>query len=187
MAELLSGPAAEPLTRAEAKAFLRIDHEAEDGLVDALITAARRTVEAETGRVLLEQTWRFSRDAWPLSRVIATPVAPVQTILSATVTLADGSIVAVPEGGLALKADRAPALIHVDPARVPLPGPAVGGIVITVIAGYGTSADDVPADLVQAVRLVLAHFYEHRDGLGETQKLPATLGALLAPYRLVRL
>lgn len=185
MAELLAGPAVEPLTRAEAKAFLRIDHDADDGLVDALIAAARRTVEAATGRVLLAQTWRFSRAAWPLSGVIPAPVAPVSAILSASVTLADGSVVDVPEGALKLKADRAPVLIHVDAAKVPQPGP--GGIVITIRAGYGETAADVPADLVQAVRLALAHFYEFRDGSGDAQALPATVIALLAPYRLVRL
>lgn len=187
MPELLAGPAVEPLTRAEAKAYLRIDTDAEDLLVDALILAARRAVEAQTGRVLLEQTWRFVRDAWPLSNVIVTPLAPVRAILAASVTLADGSSAVVPEEALILRADRAPALIHVEPALVPRPGVAAGGISLTVTAGYGAAADDVPADLIQAVRLVMAHFYEHRDGSGEAQKLPATLVALLAPYRLVRL
>jgi len=185
MAELLAGPAAEPLTRAEAKAFLRIDHEADDALVDALVAAARRTVEAATGRALLEQTWRFTRATWPLSGIIAAPVAPVRAILSVVVTLADGATASVPDGTLVLKADRAPALIHVDGARVPAPGP--GGIAITIRAGYGATAADVPADLMQAVRLVLAHFYEFRDGSGEALALPATVTALLSPYRLVRL
>lgn len=185
MAELLAGPAAEPLTRDEAKSFLRIDHEVDDTLVDALIAAARRTVEAATGRVLLEQTWRFSRTAWPLSGVIPAPVAPVRAILAAEVTLADGSIVEVPEGVLSLKADRAPALIHVELARAPQPG--AGGILLTISAGYGATAADVPADLVQAVRLTVAHFYEFRDGSGDALSLPATVTALLAPYRLVRL
>ncbi|MFH3480576.1 head-tail connector protein [Xanthobacter variabilis] len=185
MAELLAGPAAEPLTRAEAKSFLRIDHDDEDALVDALIAAARRMVEAATGRVLLEQTWRFTREAWPLSGVIPAPVAPVRTIVSAIVSLADGHTVEVPEGVLSLKADRAPALIHVDLARAPQPG--AGGIAITITAGYGATAAAVPADLMQAVRLVMAHFYEFRDGSGDALSLPDTVGALLAPYRLVRL
>lgn len=187
MAELLSGPAAEPLTRAEAKAFLRIDGDAEDTLVDALIPAARRVVEAQTGRILMAQTWRFFLDRWPLRGIIPAPVAPVREIVAAAVIAADGSIVAVPETALALVADRAPALIRVDRARVPAPAQPHGGIIITLKAGYGPDAADVPADLIQAVRLMVAHFHEHRDGPGDATALPAAVRALLAPYRVVRL
>lgn len=187
MAELLSGPAAEPLTRAEAKAFLRVETDAEDALIDALIAAARRFVEAETGRILMEQTWRFSLDRWPLRGVIPAPVAPVRAILEATVAAADGTPVALPEDALALVGDRAPALIRVAPARVSAPLFSHGGIVITLLAGYGADAGDVPADLVQAVRLMLAHLYEHRDGPGDATQLPAAARALTAPYRVVRL
>lgn len=187
MAELLAGPAAEPLTRAEAKAWLRIDHDAEDTLIDALIPAARRLVEVETGRALMEQSWRFSLDAWPLRGLIPAPVSPVREILAATVEAADGTAAALPEGALALVSDRAPALIRVDRALTPAPARPHGGIVITLKAGYGPDAADVPADLVQAVRLVLGHFYEHRDGPGEATRLPAAALALIAPYRVVRL
>lgn len=187
MPEPLVGPSLEPLTRAEAKLFLRIVHDDEDALVDALVVAARRVVEAKTGRVLLSQTWRFSRDAWPASGVIVAPVSPLAAIVSATVTAADGSLVAVPAGALTLVRERAPNLIHVDGLRVPAPGVAAGGIVLTVGAGYGASPADVPADLVQAVRLVLAHFYENRAGAGDAAQVPAAVEALLAPYRVVRL
>jgi len=187
MAELLSGPAAEPLTRAEAKAFLRVETDAEDTLIDALIAAARRHVEAESGRILMDQTWRFSLDRWPLRGIIPAPVAPVRTILEVTVAAADGTPVALPEGVLALVGDRAPALIRVSPAQVWAPLVSHGGIVITLAAGYGPLADDVPADLVQAVRLMLAHLYEHRDGPGDATALPAAARALIAPYRVVRL
>ncbi|MEP9348712.1 head-tail connector protein [Xanthobacter sp. KR7-225] len=187
MPEPLAGPAAEPLTRAEAKAFLRIDHDAEDALLDALIPAARRLVEAASGRILVDQVFALARDAWPPAGVIALPVAPVSAILSASVTAADGGTRAVPEGALTLKGDRAPALIHVDAALAPAPGPRHYGIRIVVRAGYGAAAQDVPADLVQAVRLAVAHFYELRDGAGAATRLPDAVLALIAPYRVVRL
>lgn len=187
MPEPLSGPPAEPLTRADAKAFLRIDHDAEDALLDALISAARRLVEATCGRILLQQDFAVIRDAWPTSGVIVLPVAPVSALLSATVEDISGGTVAVPDGALVLKGERAPALLQVDLTRVPMPGPRFGGITLTVRAGYGEEAADVPADLVQAVRLAVAHFFEHRDGAGASTALPDQVLALIAPYRVVRL
>lgn len=187
MPEPFTGPAAEPLTRLEAKAFLRIDHEAQDTLLDALIPAARRLIEAASGRILIDQEFALVRDAWPASGLIALPVAPVSAILSATVTDAGGAEVAVPEGALALKGDRAPALIHVERSLVPRPGQRRDGIRIVVRAGYGAAAADVPADLVQAVRLAVAHFYELRDGAGAETRLPDAVLSLIAPYRVVRL
>ena len=44
---------AQPVTVAEAKLFLRVEHEAEDGLIATLIEAARARVEGAVGLVLL--------------------------------------------------------------------------------------------------------------------------------------
>lgn len=187
MSERISGPALEPLTMGEAKAFLRIDSEGEDALILALIAAARRVVEAATGRALLTQSWRLVRDAWPPSGVFALPVAPVRAFVAARVRAADGTTQDIDLSLLRLVTARTPALVYLDPARLPQPGARWGGIEIELDAGYGDAVTDVPADLVQAVRLVLAHFHEHRDAPGDTLRLPATVAELLAPYKLVRL
>lgn len=52
----LTPPAEEPLSLAEARAFLRLDETAEDNLLATLITAARLMVEAASGRLLVDQT-----------------------------------------------------------------------------------------------------------------------------------
>lgn len=40
---------AQPVTVAEAKLFLRVEHEAEDGLIQTLVEAARARVEGDVG------------------------------------------------------------------------------------------------------------------------------------------
>lgn len=185
MAECVAGPLAEPLTLAQAKAFLRIDHADEDALVEALIPAARRWVEARTGRVLMTQTWRFPRDDWPVGGIITCPVGPVRSVIEVRMRRNDGTDSVLPEGVVRASTGGA-GLLLVDVTRAPRPS-GREAISITIEAGYGPLASDVPADLVQAIRLLVAHFYEQRDGEGEASRIPATVTELIAPYRLVRL
>jgi uncharacterized phiE125 gp8 family phage protein len=51
-------PASEPLTLAEAKLHLRVEHTGDDSLITALIVAARQQAEALTARSLITQQWR---------------------------------------------------------------------------------------------------------------------------------
>ncbi len=65
-----------------------------------------------------------------------------------------------------------------------------GKSAIDVEAGYGTTASDVPEPLKQAIRQLLAHWYENR-GAGPPDesalRVPATVAALIAPYRVLAL
>jgi uncharacterized phiE125 gp8 family phage protein len=184
---LLAGPAREPITLAEAKLYLRVDHDSEDVLIGSMITAARATVEALTRRVLIDQRWRIVRDAWPASGLIALPVNPLREITSAHVLDAAGGETPVPLVALTADVARLPGLIRVARGGVPLPGRPIAGIAIDVIAGHGEEADHVPSPLIEAVRVVLAHFYEHRDVAGAGAAFPARLDALVAPFRVTRL
>lgn len=184
---LLAGPPVEPLTLAEAKTFLRVDHDAEDALIASLITAARATVEALTRRALIDQSWRIVRDAWPVSGLIAAPINPLREVTNAHVLDAAGNEVPVPLDAFICDLARVPGLIRVDRAKVIAPGRAIAGIAIDAVAGHGASADHVPSPLIEAVRVVLAHFYEHRDVPGPGAAFPARLDALVAPFRVMRL
>ena len=64
-------PAAEPVTLAEAKAYLRLQHDSEDALLAGLVRAAREEVERATGIALIDQHWRMTLDDWPDSAIVA--------------------------------------------------------------------------------------------------------------------
>jgi uncharacterized phiE125 gp8 family phage protein len=70
---------------------------------------------------------------------------------------------------------------------VPVPGRATAGIALDVLCGYGADAGDVPADLRQAVRLLLAHWYDNRVATADGAAVPVGVSALLAPYRMLAL
>ncbi|MDC7787593.1 head-tail connector protein [Rhodoplanes sp. TEM] len=181
---LLAGPASEPLTLAEAKAFLRVDHADEDALIDSLIGAARTLVERATRRALITQTWRLVRDAWPAGGRIAVLPAPLRSVAAARVFDADGLPRAIDPAVFRLDTASAPGIAGFDRAAVPEPGLRVAGVAIDVTVGYGDDAAAVPAPLVQAVRLWLAHFHEHR-GIETEARTPAAIAALIAPYRVL--
>ncbi len=56
---LLTAPAVEPVSLAEAKAFLRVEHNDDDGVIEALALASRIHVESRTRRALISQSWRL--------------------------------------------------------------------------------------------------------------------------------
>ena len=73
---LITGPAAEPVSLAQARAHLKLDATEEDALLTALLTAARATLEAETRRAFMTQSWRLTLDEWPAGP-LELPLAPV--------------------------------------------------------------------------------------------------------------
>lgn len=185
---LLTPPAVEPVALAEMKAWLRVEHGDEDALIGVLIAGSRIHVEAQTQRALITQGWRLGFDAWPRDGRIAVTPAPLKALTAARVFDADGTAHAVdtqnfvPDVGASVLAFASWAL--------PVPGRRVAGIELDVSVGYGDAASEVPEPLRQAIRLLTAHWYEHRglvaDG-GQGMPLPATVNALIASYRMLSL
>lgn len=183
---LLEGPAVEPVTLAAMKEWLRIVTTDEDALILSLISAARLTVEAASGQILVAQKWRLTLDAWPSSALIRIPLRPVISCDAVRIYtgLSTSELVAPQSYQLDATSDP-PRLLMNGPW--PSPGRAMGGIEVDITAGYGASASAVPADLVQAVKLLTAYWFENRgDALGTTPPLPPQVVAHIAAFRRVR-
>lgn len=184
---LLTAPAAEPLSLAEAKAFLRVEHNDDDDVIGALIASARIHVEAQTRRALVSQSWRLVLDAWPAEGRLSVRPAPLQALSAARVYDGGGEATTLDLQNFVV--DTAGSQLTFAPWALAQPGRAVAGIELDVMAGYGDTAADVPEPLRQAVRLLVAHWYENRGlaTLGAVTVLPATVAALIAPYRMLSL
>jgi uncharacterized phiE125 gp8 family phage protein len=184
---LLAGPAEEPVSLVEAKAFLRVDDGAEDGLIATLIAAARMHVEGITARALLAQSWRVVLDRWPEDGVVRLPVGPFMAVTEIT---------AYDESGVGH--DVPLAQFMSAPDRLLLPTTVSGmpalrerqGIEIDYVAGFGTEPEEVPVDIRQALLVLVGHWFEHRDAVivaGSGAVVPTGFDRLVAGYKRVRL
>lgn len=183
---LMNQPLVEPLTLAEAKQWLRIDHEADDGLIAALIVGVRQRLEGRTGRAFIDQGWRVLLDAWPAGGEVPLLPPPTSAVTAVRTIAANGVVTTLDPAGYRLEHRREPALLILD-APPPPPGRSRAGIEIDIVAGYGPAAVDCPEPLRQAMRLLVAHVYEHRGHTAGAPPEPPEVNALIAPYRMQRL
>ena len=184
---LLTAPAVEPLSLAEAKAFLRVETSDDDDVISALIAGSRIHVEAQMRRALITQSWRLAIDAWPDDGRLTVLPAPLQALSAARVYDFDNVAHAVDTAAFVL--DKGASALIFAPWALPAPGRVAAGIELDVTVGYGDAAVDVPEALRQAIRLLVAHWYENRGltAAGTAFVSPQTVAALIAPYRMLSL
>jgi uncharacterized phiE125 gp8 family phage protein len=147
---LVAGPASEPVTLAQARAFLRLDDTAEDGLLTTLVAAARIHLESITGRALLSQTWRLVLDDWPTGGVVTLPVSPLLSLASITAYDEEGEAHTVPLAQFEAESRVTPARLLLPPTvdGIPAAPRARLGIEVDYVAGFGEDADDLPAPML---------------------------------------
>lgn len=156
---LLAADGPEPITLADAKLHLRVFDTSEDALIEAYIRAAREWVENYTGHILVQRevTDHFEcfRGHMELSK------RPVISVDEVAYTDADGAPGTYADPVVTL--GRYP--VRVYPA---LNGwfPRAGreGVTITYTAGY--AAGEEPQALLQAMFVLIAHFWANRSTAG---------------------
>lgn len=181
-------PQAEPVTLAEAKQTLRLDHDSEDGLLSGLIRAAREEVEAFCGLALIDQGWRLALDRLPASGRVLLRRHPVREIVSVTAYGGDGEAALVDPGTYRLEAHGRPARLHF--LSLPPEETAANGVEIDFAAGFGEAGTDVPDLLKRAMLVLVAHWYEFRASYAAREQpvsFPPGYDRLIAPWRMRRL
>ena len=201
---LIAPPAAEPVSLAEARAWLRVDTNDEDSAIASLISAGRLLVESATRRVLVTQTWRLTLDAWPnagadggwtllstrpaaLPGEVVLPLVPVQSVAAIRIYDSIGVSQTLPTSSWRLVGapERARIAFSITP---PQPTATVAGIEIDVVAGYG-DPQDTPAPLRHAILSLVSYWFDNRGDVAaaDANNLPPRAAALIAPFRRGRL
>lgn len=162
-----------------AKAYLRIDHDEEDALLAALLSAAIRHAESFINQLLIRRSGveRLAvSSAWQ-----RLGVSPVHAITGVTGIPAEGATFALPPTAYMLDIDgRGDGWL-----RIVQPGSA-GRVDVAVEAGIASDWDDVPEPLRLAVLRLAGHLHAWRDAAADTGP-PAAVAALLRPFRRLRL
>lgn len=189
---LVTAPAEEPISRAQAKLHLRVDDgdTSQDAIIDALIVAARRWCEQYTGRALVQQTWDLRLDR--VYGEIQIGKVPVQSVTSVSYIDTDGNT-------QTLSTTLYDVDVYSEPARITKAFDEVwpdyravpNAWTVRFIAGYaiGSPADyaqNIPGELLAAMKLVIGHLYENREQVivgGVPQVVPMGAEYLAHCYR----
>lgn len=177
---LTSAPATEPVTTAEAKAWLRQDHAADDTMIEELVKSARQLVEQETGLALITQTWRLTLDDFP-EWEIELPRSPLASVSSITYVDSAGATQTLDAAEYESDETVRPGIVQPSYGNTwPAARCQAKSVQITFVAGYG-AASAVPAPLKQAVKALAGFLYENGGAL--PANLPEFVKALVTPFR----
>lgn len=176
-------PAAEPLTTADAAAQVRVDHTDDDALIASLSAAARAHVEARTGTRLYTQTVSFKTDDW--QDFVILPICPVQSISSISYTDTAGDVISLSTDIYETRLDLLEPSIVLKYAQT-WPTIREGSLItVTAVVGYG-AAGAQPPEVMQAIRLLVGDWYDHRATVSDAPKvavpMAAAVDALLANH-----
>lgn len=180
---IVDEPAEEPITDAQFRAQCRILHDQEVDLIAAYITAARKYAEKWTGRQIITAGLKLQLDAFPIWE-IRLPRPPLASVTSISYVDTNGDTQVIDEADYLVSTADEPGLVTPSYGGYwPSVRNQLNSVTILYQAGYGAAAD-VPKDLVQAIRLLAAHWYRNREAATDAPQtpLPLAVEALLDSF-----
>jgi uncharacterized phiE125 gp8 family phage protein len=200
--QLITPPAGEPISLAEAKLHLRVDFDDDDSLIQVLISAARQAAETITNRQLVTARWRMVLDSFPGPSLMGVPEGQTFTLPGHAVLLPKSPVATVVEiryldmagAWQVMPAANYTVDCACEPARItpvfgqiwPIALPQIGAVSVIFDAGYG-NASAVPEGIKTWIKLRVGSLYVHREEVasmtrGRIDPLPFIDG-LLDPYK----
>ena len=197
---IILAPTATVVDLVAMKAHLRVEVDADDGLIAGFTAAATTLVEAKLKGALVNRVLAWTIDAFPNRLAMPLQAFGAHWLESRVYPFSQSQVLLVPNPPLVAVAAITyqdaitgqkmvldPATYTVVPGRpgriAPLPGstwPATadqpGAVSIVYTAGYGPDATTVPPNLVAAIKLLVGHWYRNREATSEVALSEVPLG-----------
>ncbi len=180
------------LPLAEFKTHLRLgtgfsDDGIQDAVLESFLRAAVATIEARTSKILIERSFSWTLSIWRDVSGQALPIAPVSAITSVILRDRADDEEMIDPSHYRLEMDTHRPVLRSAGAILPAIPPG-GTAEVGFVAGLSADWAGLPADLGQAVLLLAAHYYEHRNetALG-SGCMPFGVTSLIERYRNVRI
>lgn len=195
--QIVTAPTAEPVSLEELKLHLRVDHDDDDSLITSLGKSARQYVESDTGRYLVTRTIDIKRNGFPQEirekedyycysgnrrdRGFKCPT-PTQSVTSISYYDTDGTLQTLSSSNYTLETGWVSGKVDVriPHGRIveawnctwPASRDQANSVTVRLVVGYGSPLY-VPEEFKGAIKLLVGHWYEHREAASE--------GSLSAP------
>jgi uncharacterized phiE125 gp8 family phage protein len=172
-------PGSEPVSLEEAKAQLRVLHDAEDNLIRRMITGAREYAETLTRLSLVPTVWERILDAFPCDGEIELLYPPIRGVLEVSHLNAAGERVVIAAEAYELDAEAEPGILRpTHGTRWPWGRAGRGAIRVRYRAGYGDELV-IPTGIGNAILAHVALQFVNRDKAADFSAVDRALW----PYR----
>ena len=153
----------EVVTLQEAKDFLNVNYDDHNSLIDSLRKASRKWCENYASISFLTQTWTLKLDHFP-SEEIELWMPPIQSVTSVKYYDQDNSFQTLDSSLYNVDINSNTARIQHVNDDWPDTYDRVDAVEVIYVAGY-SDIDEVPEDIIVAVKHLIADFYEIRQNV----------------------
>lgn len=177
---------ADPVTLAEAKAWAKVEISDDDDLITALITTATTWMERATNRKFIDAAdlvERFDR----FFNEMQLPLSPLDSVTTVQYIDSNGDLQTLSNTVYDVDTSVEPGVVRLGFNQVwPITRTTPNAVIITYKVGYGATAADTPEELKSAIKMLVAHWYEHREAATdgrEVKTIPFAVESVIWSYK----